>query len=30
VAWAAWAVHLLTASGALLGFLTITATAAGE
>jgi phosphatidylcholine synthase len=30
VAWAAWAVHLLTASGALLGFLTITATASGQ
>ena len=28
--WSAWAVHLLTASGALLGFLTITATAAGD
>ncbi len=28
--WAAWAVHLLTASGALLGFVMIVATAAGD
>ena len=28
--WSAWAVHLLTASGALLGFLMIAATAAGN
>jgi phosphatidylcholine synthase len=30
VLWSAWAVHLLTASGALLGFLTIAATAEGD
>jgi phosphatidylcholine synthase len=30
VAWSAWGVHLLTASGALLGFLTVTATASGD
>ena len=30
MAWSAWAVHLLTASGALLGLLTITATDAGD
>ena len=28
--WSAWGVHLLTASGALLGFLTVAATAAGD
>ena len=28
--WSAWAVHVLTASGALLGFLTITATGTGD
>jgi phosphatidylcholine synthase len=30
VPWSAWGVHLLTASGALLGFLTVTATASGD
>jgi len=30
VPWSAWAVHALTASGALLGFLMITATTAGD
>jgi phosphatidylcholine synthase len=30
VPWSAWAVHLLTASGALLGFLTVAATASGD
>jgi phosphatidylcholine synthase len=30
VPWSAWGVHLLTASGGLLGFLTVTATASGD
>jgi phosphatidylcholine synthase len=30
VPWSAWGVHLLTASGALLGFLTVIATASGD
>jgi phosphatidylcholine synthase len=30
VPWSAWGVHLLTASGALLAFLTVTATATGD
>jgi phosphatidylcholine synthase len=30
VPWSAWGVHLLTASGALLGFLAVTATAVGD